>query len=134
MTNGAQNIELLNRIKASSQNVVLTQGAKGSTIFTRDGQKLKIKAFRLDKDEIRSFTEAGDCYAAAFITDYVKSKDLKKAGVFASFFAAIKITELGIGVETTPTLDEVKAFIRQNKQRVREFLKSNNSENLRLFT
>jgi len=131
---GIQNLELLDRIKSSSQNVVLTRGDRGSTIFTNDGQEINITAFHLNKDEIKSFTGAGDCYAAAFISEYIKSKNFKKAGILASLFAAIKITKDGVGVETIPALKEINDFIQQHKTRINEFIHNNYLKSLPLFT
>lgn len=120
---------LLNQIRRSCPITVLTEGAKGLTVFDRTQDlEFHVKPFPLFENEIKDFTGAGDSTASAFIKSCMEYGDPKEAGVFAAFYAALKIKGLGgegTGLATIPTFEQIKYFIFQNYERYRRFLNEN---------
>lgn len=116
--------------------IVLTQGTEGLTVFKRGEEPIQINAFKLEEHETRSPTGAGDSCAAAFTWYYLINRhNLKEAGVFAALYPALKIMGIGgqeRGVQTLPTLEQVKKFIESNQERFKNFLKSNGLNKLSL--
>ncbi len=76
---------------------IVTLAGKGSLIY--DGSELiEIPAFQtIAKDP----TGAGDTYAAGFITEYIRSKNLYEAGLFASCTASLWVESIGPCIEIT---------------------------------
>lgn len=127
---------LLNKIREYCQITVLTQGENGATIFEKGKSEVHVGVFRLEKNELRDFTGAGDSYASAFVDHYSLWGNLKEAGVFASLYSALKIRGLGgegIGLATIPTREQVQTFVRDNEERFNEFLRENGLRTLSLF-
>lgn len=120
---------LLRQIRRLCSVTVLTEGEKGLTVFDRTNNlEFHVKPFRLFENEIKDFTGAGDSTASSFIKSYMEYNDPKEAGVFAAFYAALKIKGLGgegTGLATIPTFEQMKHFIFQNYERYRKFLNEN---------
>lgn len=120
---------LLWQIRRLCPVAVLTEGAKGLTVFDRtQNLEFHVKPFRLFENEIKDFTGAGDSTASAFIKSYIEHSDAKEAGVFAAFYAALKIKGLGgegTGLAAIPTFEQMKYFIFQHYERYRRFLDDN---------
>lgn len=74
----------LNEIRGMVEIVVITYGAKGSTILSQ-GKRIKIKAVKPKK--IIDPTGAGDAYRAGLIKGLVSGWDLGKCGELASWVA-----------------------------------------------
>lgn len=107
--------------------VVLTEGDNGIVVFTNRAPS-RTSPYPLRKEEYVDFTGAGDTYAAAFILYLAKSHDPKIASVFATFFAAVKITGVGgIGIASIPTRAQLDEFKEKHKEQVAAFLEKNNS-------
>lgn len=111
---------------------ILTKQKEGSTIFQNGNQTHEIHAFRLNPDEEKDFTGAGDTYAAAFFIHYKQHNNLQDAGVFASFYAAAKIAGLegsSKGIDTVPSLESgsFQDFMKDRSIRVENFLLDNNA-------
>lgn len=134
---GEIDIGMLNAIRSYCPIVVLTQGTEGSTVFERDtGTVFRTKVFPLNKDEVKDLTGAGDTYAAAFVTQYEHTKDLRGSAAFASLYSALKIKGLGgegIGISTIPTLEQVEGFIQSSKERHQAFLRENGLKELHFY-
>ncbi|MCL5113992.1 MAG: PfkB family carbohydrate kinase [Patescibacteria group bacterium] len=127
--------DYLDRIKGVCPVVVLTRGDKGLTIYHQGRKPLEIKAFKLEKEEIISPTGAGDSCAAAFIWHYFRFGDFRQAGIFATFYPALKLMGIGSkerGLRALPTLDQVRSYISQNPERFKRFLESNEVNSLSL--
>lgn len=74
---------------------IVTLAEKGSLIY--DGSELiEIPAF---KTEAKDPTGSGDTYAAGFITEYMRSKDLYESGLFASCTASFWVEGIGPYIE-----------------------------------
>lgn len=127
--------ELFDQIKKASEILVVTRGENGSTIFENGKEMLNTKAFRLERDEVKDLTGAGDTYAAVFITRYEQVHDLKEASVFASLYVSMKIMDLEGkgGILAAPPLEKVQEFVSQNPERFSAFLKENDMPGLSIF-
>mgnify|MGYP001772625236 CR=1 FL=1 len=88
------------------QIVVIKLGKEGSYIRTRDSYEY-VPAFQLTNPV--DTTGAGDAYAAGFITSLLRGYTIKKAAIYASATAALKIMRLGS--HEVPSHDEVISFI-----------------------
>lgn len=71
--------------------VVLTQGAKGCTVYDQQ-QMIQIPG---EQVEVVDTTGAGDLFNATFVYCYLKTRDAKKAGFIANKAAAESVTKLG---------------------------------------
>lgn len=81
---------------------IVTLGEKGSLIY--DGSELiDIPAYKTDAQDP---TGAGDTYAAGFMVEYLRSKDLYESGLFASCTASLWVE--GVGPYITITEEKVK--------------------------
>jgi sugar/nucleoside kinase (ribokinase family) len=70
---------------------IVTLAERGSLIH--DGSRLiRIPAF---KTTVIDPTGAGDVYGGSFVTEYMMSKDLAKAGLFASAAASVMVENVG---------------------------------------
>ncbi len=133
LTGGDINQDLLDEIINGSRITVLTHGKKGATLYDGKNDSVSISPLWLSKEDIRDHTGAGDVFAASFILHYGKTKNLKEAGVFAAFFAALKIAGISggsLGITTIPSIDQVRDFVSKNEERYKTFLKDNGVEQL----
>jgi len=72
--------------------VVMTRGAKGSTVVTAEG-KLTIPAVRPRR--VVEITGAGDAYRAGFYAGLARGYDLRRCGILASAVASFVVEEKG---------------------------------------
>lgn len=89
---GKKDHQIIRQLRQSAPIFILTKQRDGSVIYEKGKTPVEITAFHLEKREELDFTGCGDVYAAAFAIYYLKSNNLKKAGNFASFHAAKKIS------------------------------------------
>ncbi len=76
---------------------IVTLAEKGSLLY--DGSELiKIPAFKTDAKDP---TGAGDTYAAGFMVEYLKTKDLYQSGLFATGTASLWVEKIGPYVAIT---------------------------------
>ena len=123
---GIQNENLLDRIKKSAKTTVLTRGPRGATIFQSNGDSIDIASLILNAGEAKDFTGAGDTFAASYISKLMKGASHHEAGVFAAYFAGVKITGVaGSGVNSIPDTELLSEYARQNPEKIAEFLKAN---------
>ena len=113
--------EIINKLPL----VVLTQGAKGATVYRKGREICKTKAFPLLKKELVDFEGAGDVFAAVFIVEMIKNQEnIKAASVAAGLFAAVKIAGIsGIGVDSIPSGEQVKEFLNKHSKPVKHMVK-----------
>ena len=74
------------------EGVIVTRGARGSTIYTRDG-KTAIPAVRPRR--VVEITGAGDAYRAGFYAGLARGYDLRRCGVLASAVASFVVEAKG---------------------------------------
>jgi sugar/nucleoside kinase (ribokinase family) len=84
--------------------VIITLGEEGSLIGTAE------KAYKISsvKTNVVDCTGAGDTYMASFLSAYLNTGDIERAGVFASATASFLIEKTGgVNVERFPTRAQV---------------------------
>lgn len=119
--------QLLQEIAKRTKTLVLTEGKRGSRVFKEGKEEFRAKIFELEEGEVNDPTGAGDTYATAFLVNYRETGNLREAAVFASLVAAIKVDgeREKRGIETIPTLEQVRGFIDNNRGRYSVFLEEN---------
>ncbi|NPV46968.1 MAG: sugar kinase [Armatimonadetes bacterium] len=90
--------------------VVVTQGSRGATAFTRDGS-IHQPAFHVEP--VVDTTGAGDVYHGAFAYGLALGYDLERNLAFAAAAAALSCRGLG-GRGALPTMAEVEALLRNS--------------------
>lgn len=86
--------------------VILTSGRKGSLISSGNSI-LEIPAVK-EKEKVDT-TGAGDVYCAAFLSEYLRTRDLYKSGLYASTAATILIEKTGgVSLSRIPKNKEIK--------------------------
>ena len=87
-------------LDAGAKVAIVTLGAKGSLVFTRD---LKCAVPALAGD-VRDVTGGGDSYLAGFLVEWLRTSDPVKSGMFASAVALSVIEKTGgVRAERMPT-------------------------------
>ena len=81
--------------------VVLTQGARGATLF-QNGTQLDSTAYSVTEVDP---TGAGDVFATAFLIRYYQSRSVKEALNFAHCVASFAVE--GVGTSCIPNLPQV---------------------------
>lgn len=76
--------------------IAITFAEKGSIIYEDGELVVRIPAYPVNAIDP---TGAGDVYAAGFIFEYLKTKDLIKSGFFASAAASFMVENMGIDYE-----------------------------------
>jgi sulfofructose kinase len=90
--------------------VAVTDGVRGSWVFSRDGTRFHQRAFPV---QVVDTTGCGDCYHGAFVSGLSRGLDLRSTAELASAAAALNARRLG-GRQGLPTLPEVQAFLAQH--------------------
>lgn len=89
---------------------IVTLAEKGSLIY--DGSELlRIPAF---ETHAKDPTGAGDTYAAGFMVEYMRSKNVYEAGLFASCTASLWVEDIGPYIEITE--EKVKKRVEMLKE------------------
>jgi sugar/nucleoside kinase (ribokinase family) len=87
--------------------IVLKQGKKGCTVFTKDNiDGIKVPSFKVKEIDP---TGAGDSFGGAFIVGYLVGWELKKTAEFANAVGALKVEFFGPMPDTT--YDDVMKFL-----------------------
>ena len=90
--------------------VAITDGARGSWVFSQDGTSFHQPAFPV---RVVDTTGCGDCYHGAFLSGLFRGLDLRSAARLASAAAALNAQSLG-GRQALPTLTQVQEFLEQH--------------------
>ncbi len=97
-------------LDAGPRIVAITDGVRGSWVFSRDGTRFHQRAFPV---EVIDTTGCGDCYHGAFVSGLSRGLDLRSTAALASAAAALNACQPG-GRQGLPTLPEVQAFLAQH--------------------
>lgn len=89
------------------QNVIITMGASGSIICTKDGETTYVPTRKVDAVDT---TAAGDVYNGGIATALSEGKTLEAAAKFASVASSISVTRLG-AQNSVPTRKEVNDIL-----------------------
>jgi sugar/nucleoside kinase (ribokinase family) len=95
--------------------VVLKQGPKGCTVYSRGEGTLEAPGFPVEEVDP---TGAGDTFDAAFIVEYLGEGSLLQAAGFANAAAALKVTSFG--PMASHSRKEVEAFLASTRQQRRK--------------
>jgi tagatose kinase len=87
--------------------VVVKEGEKGCSIFSRGSESLSCPGFVVPVVDAMG---AGDVFNAAFILSLLQGKSLVECGTFANAAGAAKVQKFGAGCNA-PTLEEVKRML-----------------------
>lgn len=98
--------------------VVIKHGKQGSTAYTKDGQKYSIKPFPVKA--LKSFG-GGDGYASGFLYGIFMGWDVIDCLEFGSAEASMMVRSHSC-TEELPNPDEVKAFIKETKEKYGEMI------------
>jgi sugar/nucleoside kinase (ribokinase family) len=112
--------ELLTMVKAESEIsaasqilnlgpriVLVTRDRRGSVIYTRDSQvKIPLVLARVQADT----TGCGDTYTIGFLLEYMRSGDVRRAGLFAATCASFNVES--VGPYDMPTRSMVESRMR----------------------
>lgn len=102
----------LKLIEMGSRMVIITLGEKGSFIKTVD------ETFNINAIETRvaDTTGAGDTFTSAFLSEFIISSDIKRAGIFATAASSLLIEKKGgVNVERFPVRDAVLKRMKRYK-------------------
>lgn len=89
--------------------LIVKRGAKGSTVFLRDGKVIDVPGFQV---EVMNVLGAGDAFASGFIYGYLKGWDWYISCRMGNACGAILVTKPGCS-NFNPTLEEVMKFIEE---------------------
>ncbi len=98
--------------------VVIKHGKKGSTAYTNDGKSYVIKPFPVKA--LKGFG-GGDGYASAFIYGLLEGWDILDCLEFGSASASIMVASHSCADEM-PTVEQIKAFIKEEKEKYGEMV------------
>jgi sugar/nucleoside kinase (ribokinase family) len=100
--------------KVGCKIVVLKYGKHGCVVCNRN------KIFEIEgiKEKPINPTGTGDIFNAAFIFQFLRTRDVKKAAIFANASGALAITR--VYEKRFPTVKEIEEFIRRNTKSVTE--------------
>lgn len=98
--------------------VVIKHGKDGSTAYTNDGMKYKIKPFPVKL--LKSFG-GGDAYASAFMYGLLEDFDIMDALEFGSASAAMLVASHSCS-QDMPKVEQVKEFIKEKKEEFGEMI------------
>ncbi len=92
-------------------NCVIKMGAGGNLVY-QQGKHTFVPALKV---EAKNTVGAGDTFAGALASAYVKTKDLVKAVQYGNVAAGMKVSQAG-GQETIPTNTEVEQYMVSHKK------------------
>lgn len=98
--------------------VVIKHGKEGSTAYTCDGRHYTVKPF--PTNALKGFG-GGDGYASSFIRALIDGCSVPEALEYGSASASMLISAHSCSA-AMPTLDEVEAFIREEKEKYGEMV------------
>ncbi|CAB9524222.1 isomerase [Seminavis robusta] len=102
--------KLLQRYGA--RNVLVTRGARGSTLVSESGEVFHQAAFPLEASHVVDETGAGDCYRAAFAVALLEGHPPQRCMEFATAAGCCSVQKQG-AVPSTPTRRMVEAWFNK---------------------
>lgn len=96
-------------IQAGPEILIVKRGAKGATIYYKDGRKQDVPGFPV---EILNVLGAGDAFASGFIYGYLQGWDLYKACRLGNACGAWVVQKPGCANDM-PYYDELMAFVEK---------------------
>ena len=106
-TNHHKSIDLL--IQWGIEEIIVTDGSHGSTIYSKSEGEFKIPSFKPNK--LIDTTGCGDTFAAIYAYSRLKDYSIFEAGLFASAGASLKIEHIG---PLSTSIENIKEKIKKN--------------------
>ncbi|HTY11699.1 MAG TPA: 5-dehydro-2-deoxygluconokinase [Bacteroidota bacterium] len=97
-------------LKSSVEALVIKRGAKGSSVFLKDGSVIDVPGFRVD---VVNILGAGDAFAAGFMYGFLHGWDWYRCCRLGNACGAILVTKHGCA-NFNPTFQEATDFIESN--------------------
>lgn len=91
-----------------SRHVIIKRGGEGCVVFLQQGDAVEIAGISVN---VRDTTAAGDSFAAGFVVEWLKHRDVAAAARFANCVGAAKVQKIGSGRQC-PTRAEIEAVCR----------------------
>lgn len=91
-----------------SKHVIIKRGGEGCAVFLQNGDVVEIAGIPV---QVRDTTAAGDAFAAGFVVEWLKQRDVIAAARFANCVGAAKVQKIGSGRQC-PTREEIEAVRR----------------------
>lgn len=79
-----------------ARNVLVTRGARGSTLVTEDGTTIHQPSYALHNRQVVDETGAGDCYRAAFAVSLLEGHNIQHCMKFASAAGSLSVQANGV--------------------------------------
>ena len=95
-------------LERGARAVILTMGAKGFLLATRDRTEY-VSAVKVDAVDA---TAAGDAFNGALAVGLAQGKTISDAALFANHAAALSVTKMG-AQSSMPTAEEVESFMKK---------------------
>jgi len=102
-------VDVLNKLLGQGVEIAVVTLGKRGCVVADGGRVVRVKAFEV---EVVDTTGAGDAFEAGFVFSLLRGLEAKEAALLGCAVAAIKCTRLGAQAGL-PTLDEVRAFLRE---------------------
>ncbi|MBI5974826.1 carbohydrate kinase family protein [Staphylococcus canis] len=118
LTGSEDESSIQNLIQGNTEIIIYTKGAKGASIYTKEGEIAHHKGYKV---EVQDTTGAGDAFTGAFIYQLLEAQDTmmpfeyiqenaEKMLSFSNAVAALSTTRKG-AIESLPILDEISKLI-----------------------
>ena len=88
--------------------MVIKHGVDGSRAFDKQNKEYNVSAYKVQA--LKTFG-AGDSFAAAFISQYLKDKDVERALKYGSAAAALVVTRHSSS-DAMPKIEEIEKMIK----------------------
>ncbi len=94
--------------------IVVKMGKKGAKVITQDNEECVVEPLEVEK--VVDTTGAGDTFDAAFNISILEDRNVERALQLATIASGLKIIKIG-GI-SSPTLEEVREYLRKKKPKV----------------
>ncbi|WP_255446890.1 PfkB family carbohydrate kinase [Sulfolobus sp. B1] len=94
--------------------IVVKMGKKGARVITQDNEECVVESLEVEK--VVDTTGAGDTFDAAFNISILEDRNVERALQLATVASGLKIMKIG-GI-SSPTLEEVREYLRKKKPKV----------------
>lgn len=110
ITNENNKDKICDKLLSYGTKIVALKMGKNGAYIVNEKERIFVEPLKINEEEIKGSTGAGDVFDAGFIYGMLKNFDLKKSGKFASIAAGLKLR--GIGREKYPTIEEINELMK----------------------
>lgn len=110
---GEENIyDAVKKLGKNIKTIVLTKGKKGAAIYNKD----KFSIFPALRTSTLDSTGCGDSFAGGFLAEYIKNKDVEKAGWAGVAMASFTLSKIGSWFPKNIKLEEINKRVERAKK------------------